>query len=160
MAFSALNESSRLVAGLSTAALGTALGVAALSIAAEPAFAQAPAIAIQSCTVLQEVTTESAFWYPFGPAVPHGMPIADGIRIVYTNLNPIAADRVAFVVTYRGDTQRIVDTGTFSTNAAIDHIFGAFSGDAYLGPKVDACVATAARFIDGTSWRPSTRRLP
>ena len=160
MAISRLIGANRLITVLSTAALGTALGVAAFGIASQPAFAQAPAIQIQSCAVLEEVTNEPAFWYPFGPAVPHGMPVADGVRIVYTNQNPIAADRVAFLVTYRGDTQRIVDTGTFSTNATIDHVFGAFSGDAYLGPNTSSCVAVAARFIDGTSWRPSTRRLP
>jgi len=138
---------------------GARLGLAAAALALTAA-GPGPAIQINSCTVLQEVHTGPAFWYPFGPVVPHGSPFTDGIRIVYTNLNPVAADRVAFVVSYRGDTQHIVDTGTFSTGATIDHTFGNFSGDAYLGPNPNSCAAVAARFVDGTTWRPSTSRLP
>lgn len=139
--------------------LGTRLGLAVAALVLTAA-GPGPAIQINSCTVIQEIHAGPEFWYPFGPAVAHGMPVADGVRIVYSVLNPIAADRVAFVVNYRGDTQHIVDAGTFSTGATIDHTFGNFSGDAYLGPNPNSCTAVAARFIDGTTWHPTTSRLP
>lgn len=110
-------------------------------------------IAVRSCTILQAVHTPHAWWLPWGPPVPHGAPYADGIRIVYVNTGPAVANRVAFAVNYRGDNQRIVDVGSFSPNATIDHTFGNFSGDAYLGPNPNSCVARAVRFVDGTVWR-------
>lgn len=140
--------------------LGARHALAAAAALLLTAAGPGPAIQVVSCTVLQQVSIGPAFWYPYVPAVPHGTPFVDGVRIVYSVLNPISADRVAFDVNYRGDTQHIVDAGTFSTGATIDHTFGSFSGDAYLGPNPNSCTAVAARFIDGTTWRPTTSRLP
>jgi hypothetical protein len=131
-----------------------AVGLFAWTVTGTPAFAQQTPISIQSCTVLQAQRVHR-FWYPWGPAVPVGAPWADGIRIVYMNVAPKTANRVAFLVNYRGDTQRIIDAGTFSPNVKIDHTFGNFSGDAYLGPRPNACTARAVRFVDGTVWRPT-----
>ncbi|MDB5041666.1 MAG: hypothetical protein JWN27_2392 [Candidatus Eremiobacteraeota bacterium] len=128
-----------------------AIGLLALTGTSTAASAQRAPIAIQSCTVLQAERVHR-FWYPFGPTIPVGAPYADGIRIVYINVAPIAANRVAFLVNYRGDVQRIVDAGLFSPNVKIDHTFGNFSGDAYLGPQPNTCTARAVRFVDGTSW--------
>ena len=110
-----------------------------------------PVIEIKSCQVLQAVRTH-AFWFPWGP-ITHAAPYADGIHIVYVNHGAVPAERVAFSVNYRGDVQHIVDVGTFSPGATIDHTFGNFSGDAYLGPNPNSCVARAARFVNGTVWR-------
>jgi hypothetical protein len=131
-----------------------AIGLLAITVTCTAASAQRAPIAIQSCTVLQAQRVHR-FWYPFGPEIPVGAPYADGIRIVYVNTAPVAANRVAFVVNYRGDVQRIIDAGTFSPNVTIDHTFGNFSGDAYLGPRPNACTARAVRFVNGSVWRQS-----
>jgi hypothetical protein len=129
-----------------------AIGLLAWTATSTAAFAQTAPISIQSCTVLQAQRVHQ-YWYPWGPAVPVGAPYADGIRIVYMNVAPKVANRVAFSVNYRGDMQRIVDAGTFSPNVKIDHTFGNFSGDAYLGPRPNTCTARAVRFVDGSVWR-------
>jgi hypothetical protein len=127
--------------------------VASAAVGAVPAPAQPLPIVITSCTMLQAPPSTTRFWYPFGPTLEINAPVVDGVRIVYTNKGPVAANRVAFFVDYRGDKQRVIDAGTFAPNVAIDHTFGAFSGDAYLGPKPDACTAVAVRYADGTTWR-------
>jgi hypothetical protein len=131
-----------------------AIGLLGWTATCTAAFAQTAPISIQSCTVLQAERVHR-FWYPWGPAVPVGAPYTDGIRIVYMNVGPKTANRVAFFVNYRGDMQRIIDAGTFSPNVKIDHTFGNFSGDAYLGPQPNTCTARAVRFVDGSVWRQS-----
>jgi hypothetical protein len=122
------------------------------------ALAQAPApasppVEIRSCTILQAAHPELPFWYPFGPVIALNTPVVDGIRISYVNHARLAADRVVFVVDYRGDTQRIIDVGQFAPNVTIDHTFGNFSGDAYLGSNPNTCVVRAVRYVDYTIWR-------
>jgi hypothetical protein len=128
------------------------IGLLAWMATITAAFAQPAPISIQSCTVLQAQRVRQ-YWYPFAAGVPLGAPYTDGIRIVYMNTAPKVADRVAFSVNYRGDMQRIIDTGTFSPNIKIDHTFGNFTGDAYLGRQPNTCTARAVRFVDGSVWR-------
>jgi len=112
-------------------------------------------ITITSCSVVQYVPTRAhPFWGPFGP-YPYGSAYTDGLRISYVNHGAIAASRVAFRVNYRGDVQHVIDVGTFSPGVAIDHSFGEFSGDAWLGPNPNQCRAVAVRFADGSVWRAS-----
>ena len=131
---------------------GIAVGVTAFAVPC-PASAQASPIAISSCTVLQaQAVRPRPFWYPWGPVV-RDLPIVDGLDIQYSNTTAKVANRVAFAVNYRGDRQRGIDAGTFSPNAPINHMFGTFSGDAFVGAKPDYCRAIAVRFTDGTFWR-------
>jgi hypothetical protein len=95
------------------------------------------------------------FFAAFGPVVS-GAPYADGIRIDYVNHGLVAADRVVFLVKYSGDTQRIVDVGTFTPNVGINRTLGNFSGDRYTGPTPNVCIVTAVRFVDGSVWRAPT----
>ena len=135
-------------------AAAVALATASTAAIAPPAGAQTAPVSITSCTILQATRTAYPFWYPFGPPpIPRRSPFADGIRIVYVNHGPLAANRVAFQVNYRGDIQRIVDVGTFSPAATIDHTFGNFSGDAFLGSSPNTCVVRAVRFVNGSIWR-------
>lgn len=117
--------------------------------------AQPPSpIQIQTCTILPWQRVRPPFWNPFDlEPLPVSAPITDGIRIVYVNRGPIAADRVRFVVDYRGEVERIVDAGKFSPNVKIDHTFSNFSGQAYLGPTPNYCRVNLVRFMDGTVWR-------
>jgi hypothetical protein len=110
-------------------------------------------IRITKCDILRYITVNAhPFWRPFGP-YPYGSLYTDGIQIVYMNTSPKTATRVAFLVNYRGDVQHIIDVGTFSPNISINHEFGQFTGDAWLGPKPNVCRAVAVRFSDGTVWR-------
>jgi hypothetical protein len=112
-----------------------------------------PPVTIRTCAVLQYTPTPTyPFWTPFGP-YPIRSLYTDGIRIAYINHSPLVATRVAFFVNYRGDIQRIIDVGTFSPNVTIDHTFGNFTGDAWLGPNPNACRVVAVRFADGSVWR-------
>jgi hypothetical protein len=137
---------------VSTAAIAT-LAAAAGSTAA----AQSPPVTIQSCTILQAQRSPQRFWYPWGPVVDTRIPVVDGIRIVYANRAGLRANRVAFSVNYRQDVQHIVDVGTFAPNVTIDHTFGDFSGDAFLGSRPNSCVVQAVRFVNGSVWRAATR---
>jgi hypothetical protein len=112
-------------------------------------------VEIKTCSILpaDPTTTARPFWFPFGPVVAVTAPIADGVRISFVNHARLTADRVLFAVNYRGDIQRIVDAGTFAPEATIDHTFGTFSGDAFLGPNPNACAVTAVRYVDHTFWR-------
>ncbi|MGD0473516.1 MAG: hypothetical protein ABSB70_09885 [Candidatus Velthaea sp.] len=139
---------------------------ASLSLAcgAQPlvAGAQGPVpVQIGTCAVLQyqpaRPAYRSLYWYDYGfagPLVPNGSPFTDGIRISFTNTSAMVADRVVFGVNYRGDFERVIDAGTFSPNARIDHTFAdVFSGYAYLGPRPNACSVRVVRFKDGSIWR-------
>jgi hypothetical protein len=128
--------------------------VSALAGVNASAFAQSPSpIAITNCSVLQYVPTGPyPFWRPFGP-YPNRSLYTDGLRIAFINRGPQVASRVAFLVNYRGDVQHVIDAGTFSPNVTIDHTFGEFTGDAWLGPKPNVCRAVAVRFRDGSVWR-------
>lgn len=92
-------------------------------------------IQIDKCEVLEYHPVHGhPYWFPFHPHLVVGAPITDGIEIKYVNRAPKTADRVVFLVNYRGDVERVVDVGKFSPGAPIDHTFGQFSGLAYLGP--------------------------
>lgn len=121
-----------------------------------PAGAQLPPpIQVTSCTILQAPPIDTRpFWNPFGFApLPTGIPVTDGIQIAFINRSTIVADRVVFVVNYRGEIERIVDAGTFSPNVTIKHTFSNFSGLSYLGPRPNSCRPRIVRFVDGTIWR-------
>jgi hypothetical protein len=129
-------------------ALVTVLGGTVAKVLAQGA----PPVAITDCEVLQYIPVHAhPFWRPFGP-YPVGSVYTDGVQIKYVNHGPLTATRVAFRVDYRGDVQRIIDVGTFSPGAPITHTFGQLTGDAWLGPKPNACRVVAVRFTDGTVW--------
>ncbi len=130
------------------AALSLALATAPLA-----ASAQTQPIAIRTCSVLQyQSAVGRPFWYPW-PARTFGSIYTDGIQISYVNQTQKTASRVAFLVNYRGDVEHVVDVGTFSPGATINHTFGQFSGLAYLGSRPNGCRVAAIRFTDGTAWR-------
>lgn len=127
--------------------LGIALGVPSV---ARPA--PVP-LQIQSCTILQNhPIPHRPFWHPFGP-YPYAASYTDGVEIRYVNRAAQTATRVAFVVNYRGDVERIIDAGTFSPGVTIDHTFGQFTGDVWLGAKPNVCRVAAVRYADGSVRR-------
>ena len=110
--------------------------------------------AVTTCTVLQWNEGPYPYWNRFlFHGLAAGAPTTDGIRIAYVNQASKVADRVEFLVNYRGEIERIVDVGTFSPNVTINHTFGNFSGLAYLGSRPNVCRNIAVRFRDGSIWR-------
>jgi hypothetical protein len=120
----------------------------------------APPVEIKKCSVLRYRPATPAYrrsyWYDYGfagPIVPRDSPYTDGIAISFVNRSPKTADRVVFGVDYRGDFQHVVDAGSFTTGAGIDHTFAdVFSGYAFLGDRPNSCVVRVVRFVDGSTW--------
>lgn len=140
--------------GIAVAALAGSLTGAANAQAGN-----SPPVTVSDCSILQYVPIERhPFWRPFGP-YPYGSVYTDGIRIAYVDRAAKTATRVAFLVNYRGDVQRIIDIGTFSPGVTIDHQFGQFTGDAWLGPKPNVCRVVAVRYADGSFWHAPAARL-
>jgi hypothetical protein len=83
---------------------------------------------------------------------PYPLPITGGLRIAYVNHGTTAAKDIRFHVEYRGESEVIVDTGTFSPGALVSHSFDNFSDYAYLGPTPNVCAVVSVRFADGTVW--------
>ncbi len=95
-------------------------------------------------------------WYDYGyagPLVPNGSPYTDGIALSFVNTSDKIADRVVFGVNYLGDFERVIDAGTFSPNATMQHTFAdVFGVYGYLGPKPNVCAVRVVRFRDGSVW--------
>lgn len=144
----------RTLVAVASALMGSALAVA-------PATAQAATtpVAINSCNVLRwqrPVRPDYGYyWRPFDyyPRLGPQVPVTDGLSIDYTNHGPAAANRVEFQVDYRGEVEDIVDVGTFSPGVSIKHMFGNFSGLAYLGSRPNHCRVLAVRYASGQTWR-------
>jgi hypothetical protein len=133
-------------------AAGFSLALAAAPLAAGAQTAPTP-VAISSCRVMQYQGVEGRrFWYPWSSR-PYGSIYTDGVEISYVNKAPLTASRVVFSVNYRGDIEHVVDAGTFSSGATIDHTFGQFTGLAFLGTRPNSCRVAAVRFTNGTAWR-------
>jgi hypothetical protein len=128
--------------------LGAVLG-SPTAVGSQPA----SPVAITTCSVLAWQRGPTGFWNPYSYPLAGGQPITDGIRIAFVNRSARVADRVRFLVNYRGEVEHIIDAGTFSPHVTIDHTFGNFSGFAYLGPRPNVCRVVGVRFVDGTVWR-------
>src|SRR5579862_2371997 len=101
--------------------------IAALAILA-PAAAQARVapglgVTIESCVVNQD-----------------GSGATNGINVVYYNTHPSPAQEVDFLVGYHGHRYVLVDRGTFSQGARINHnLTNALVGQAWQGPNPNLC---------------------
>jgi len=76
-----------------------------------------------------------------------------GITVVYHNTRPEAASKIVFRVNYRGVIRQVVDVGTFSQYAEINHTFDEYNGFGFEGQHPDSCVVVLVRFADGSVWR-------
>lgn len=83
------------------------------------------------------------------------------IVLSFTNRRATAANVVAFTIDYGGQTERIVDRGTFTQNVRIDHAFAGFYNVRYRGPSPSVCRVDYVGFSDGTAWpAPSAAPAP
>ena len=120
--------------------IATAVAAAALIFAPQAALAANP-ISIQHCFII----------------VPKPMSrLAGGTQIVYMNNGPKTARSITFVVGYRNAGQnfvrRVIDKGSFSPGAQIDHRFDLFSDVTFAGKETSQYFASTVTWMDGTRW--------
>jgi hypothetical protein len=112
-------------------------GLAALCCAM-PAIAQAkiiPAfgVSIQSCVVNSNGGNQT-----------------NGINVVYYNTHPSPATEVDFLVRYHGHRFVLIDRGTFSQGAQINHnISNALVGYPWYGPHANLCTVQRVFLANG-----------
>ena len=78
----------------------------------------------------------------------------NGLRIGYTNMSHKTASRVQFMVTYRGNTRKVADVGSFAPGKQIVHTFTTFDDTIYGGNAVSKCFVSWVGFLDGATWAP------
>lgn len=115
----------------------TILAIIALAAIVIPAAAQARiesafGVTIQSCVVNSSGGT------------------TNGINVVYFNTHPSPATEVDFQVGYHGHQYVLIDRGTFSNGAQINHnLTNALVGMPWFGPKAHVCTVQRVVLANG-----------
>ena len=79
----------------------------------------------------------------------------NGVNVVYTNTHPSPATEVDFLVGYRGHHYILVDHGTFSQGAQINHnLTNDLVGYAWSGPTPNRCTVNRAYLANGRTLGP------
>jgi hypothetical protein len=103
-------------------------------------------VAVSTCAISDLI--DSPTFGDSGPA-----PISYRVlRLTFSNTQDDLATRVTFDVQHAGQQSRIVDSGRFSKDAAIEHVFGDFNGTYGTGPTT--CTIAAVTYADGSTWTP------
>lgn len=116
----------------------TLLAALAALCCAMPATAQAKIVSafgvtIQSCVVNSNGGSQT-----------------NGINVVYSNTHPSPATEVDFLVGYHGHKYVLVDRGTFSQGAQINHnLTNALVGYAWQGPQPHLCTVQRVLLANG-----------
>ncbi len=107
-------------------------------------------VAVSTCAVSDLI--DSPTYSESGPA-----PISYRVlRLTFNNTQDDVATRVTFNVQHAGQQSRIADSGHFSKDAAIEHVFGDFNGTYGTGPTT--CTVAAVTYADGSTWTPDGGR--
>lgn len=73
-----------------------------------------------------------------------------GLNVVYYNSHQTPATEIDFVVRYHGTTHTLVDTGTFTHLAQINHtLTGSLAGTVWQGDDVEFCSPGRVVFATG-----------
>ena len=113
------------------------IGLAALCCAM-PATAQAKIVAALGVSVASCVVNSN------------GGGLTNGINVVYYNTHPSPATEVDFLVGYRGRKYVLVDRGTFSQGAQINHnLTNALVGRPWKGPNANLCTVERVYLANG-----------
>jgi hypothetical protein len=95
-------------------------------------------VAVQSCVVNQG-----------------GNGATNGINVVYTNNHASPATQVNFLIAYRGHRYILVDHGTFSQGAQINHnLTNDLVGYAWSGPTPNRCTVQRVYLANGAQFGP------
>jgi hypothetical protein len=107
-------------------------------------------VAVSTCAVSDLI--DSPTYGDSGPA-----PISYRVLLLsFSNTQDDVATRVTFNVQHAGQQSRIVDTGRFSKDTAIERVINDFSGTYGAGPTT--CTVAAVTYADGTTWTPEGGR--
>jgi hypothetical protein len=106
--------------------------LAALPCAASAKVVSAFGIAIQSCVVNSN----------------NG--VTNGINVVYSNTHTASATEVDFLVRYHGNKYVLIDRGTFSQGAQINHnLTNALVGESWQGSTPRMCTVQRVNLANG-----------
>lgn len=76
--------------------------------------------------------------------------VTNGINVIYYNTHQSPATEVDFLVRYHDQRYVLIDRGTFSVGAQIDHnITNALVGAPWQGPNVKLCTAQRVILANG-----------
>jgi hypothetical protein len=79
----------------------------------------------------------------------------NGINVVYTNNHASPATQVNFLIGYRGHRYILVDHGTFTQGAQINHnITNDLVGYAWSGPAPNRCTVQRVYLANGAQFGP------
>jgi hypothetical protein len=79
----------------------------------------------------------------------------NGINVVYASTHPSPATEVDFLVGYRGHHYILVDRGTFSEGAQINHnLTNALVGYAWSGSTPNRCTVNRVSLANGNTFGP------
>lgn len=113
--------------------VGLAAICCAMPVSAQAKIVPAFGVSIQSCIVNS-----------------NGGGLTNGINVVYYNTHPSAATEVDFIVGYHGRTYVLVDRGTFSQGAQINHnLNNALVGRSWQGPHANLCTVQRVILANG-----------
>ena len=109
------------------------------------------------CTASAQAGIQSKFGITIGSCVvnANGSGGTNGVNIVYYNTHPSAANEVDFLVGYRGHKFVMVDRGTFSQGAQINHnLTNALVGYTWDGPNPNMCTVQRVFLNNGRVLGP------
>jgi hypothetical protein len=80
----------------------------------------------------------------------NGGGLTNGISIAYSNTNPSPATEVDFLVRYRGRRYVLIDRGTFTQSAQINHnLANSLVGRSWQGPTPTLCTVARVHLANG-----------
>ena len=76
--------------------------------------------------------------------------VTNGVNVVYSNTHPSPATEVDFLVGYHGHKYVLIDRGSFSQGAQINHnLANALVGEPWQGPRPKLCTAQRVMLANG-----------
>lgn len=83
----------------------------------------------------------------------NGGGMTNGINVVYYNTHDSPATQVDFLVQYRGHRYILIDKGTFTRAAQINHnLTNALTGQPWDGPKPKLCLVERVYLANGRTF--------
>ncbi|HZV77648.1 MAG TPA: hypothetical protein VFF63_07830 [Candidatus Babeliales bacterium] len=117
------------------------IGLAALALLA-PATAQAKIVSAFGVTIVSCVVNSN------------GNNLTNGINIVYYNTHDSPATEVDFLVNYYGHKYILIDKGSFTRGAQINHnLTNALTGQPWEGPTPKRCTVNRVYLANGNVFQ-------
>jgi hypothetical protein len=115
--------------------------LAVLMVALAPATAQAKIVSKYGVTIVSCVVNSN------------GSNLTNGINVVFYNTHDSPATEVDFLVNYMGRKYILIDHGSFSRGAQINHnLTNSLTGQPWDGPTPKHCAVQRVYLANGTSF--------